>query len=271
VKKFWALVFLSVPVWGVGSIVLAATAKRTGRYGGWWWPEPLSSFGGAIDTYFLNIQWIVAFTFILTTGLLGWFMWKYNDETPGPASAKHHSTALEASWTAATAIILILVAAPQIDDWEELKVGESMPVKKEHTFAEVTGRQFEWRIRYPGADGQLRTIDDVWAPPSEFHMVKGERNTRIDLRSDDVLHSFFIPSLRIKQDAVPGLTIPMWFDCSRAGTFDLVCAELCGWGHYKMRGTVKVHETQAEFDAWLDGQRRQQESDRAVAMQEGHR
>jgi cytochrome c oxidase subunit 2 len=250
VKKFWALVFLSVPVWGVGSIVLAATVKRTGPYGGWWWPEPLSSFGGAIDDYFLNIQWVVAATFILTTGLLGWFMWKYNDETPGPASPTHHNTALEASWSAATALILVLVAAPQVDDFEQLKVGEHMPVKKADTFAEVTGRQFEWRIRYPGADGHLRTLDDVWAPPS---------------------HSFFIPALRIKQDAVPGLTIPMWFDSRKAGTFDLVCAELCGWGHYKMRGTVVIHETQAAFDAWLHGQRQQQESDGVVAKQEAHR
>lgn len=269
-RKFWALVFLSVPVWGVGSMVWAATIKRTGPYGGWWWPEPLSSYGGAIDDYFLNIQWIVGFTFILTTGLLGWFMWKYNDETPGPASPTHHNTALETSWSVATAVILILVAAPQVNDWEEIKVGEYMPVPKSETFAEVTGRQFEWRIRYPGADGQLRTLDDVWAPPSEFHMVKDVK-TRIDLRSDDVLHSFFIPSLRIKQDAVPGLTIPMWFDSSKSGTFDLVCAELCGWGHYKMRGTVKIHATQAEFDAWLAGQRERQESDRAVVVQEGIR
>ena len=67
-----------------------------------------------------------------------------------------------------------------------------------------------------------------------------------------MLHSFFLPQMRIKQDAVPGLTIPVWFDSDTAGEFELVCAELCGWGHYKMRGKVTVHETEAEFQKWLD-------------------
>jgi cytochrome c oxidase subunit 2 len=57
--------------------------------------------------------------------------------------------------------------------------------------------------------------------------------------------------MRIKQDAVPGLTIPVWFDCDTAGHYELACAELCGWGHYKMRGNVTVHETQSEFDDWM--------------------
>ena len=170
-----------------------------------------------------------------------------------------HSTALEASWTIGTVIILICVSAPQIDDWERLKVSKHMPTQE--VFAEVTGRQFEWRIRYPGKDGALNTLDDVWAPPSEFHFYK-DVPCRINLRSDDVLHSFFLPELRIKQDAVPGSTIPVWFDSNRAGTYDLICAELCGWGHYKMRGKIVIHETKAEFESWLDRQRAEQEASR---------
>ena len=71
------------------------------------------------------------------------------------------------------------------------------------------------------------------------------------LRSSDVLHSFFLPQMRIKQDAVPGLTIPVWFDSDRAGKFELVCAELCGWGHYKMRGRLYVHKDKEDFLRWL--------------------
>jgi cytochrome c oxidase subunit 2 len=78
-----------------------------------------------------------------------------------------------------------------------------------------------------------------------------EKYALIYLKSADVLHSFFLPQMRIKQDAVPGLTIPVWFDCDRAGTYELACAELCGWGHYKMRGNVTVHRSQAEFDEWM--------------------
>ena len=64
-----------------------------------------------------------------------------------------------------------------------------------------------------------------------------------------MIHSFYLPHMRIKQDAVPGLSIPVWFDSDTAGEFELVCAELCGWGHYKMRGKVTVHETEAEFES----------------------
>ena len=74
-----------------------------------------------------------------------------------------------------------------------------------------------------------------------------------------MLHSFFLPQLRIKQDAVPGLTIPVRFDASKAGRYELLCAELCGWGHYKMRADVTVHETQSEFDEWMEQALREQD------------
>jgi cytochrome c oxidase subunit 2 len=67
-----------------------------------------------------------------------------------------------------------------------------------------------------------------------------------------VLHSFYLPQMRIKQDAVPGMTIPVWFDADTSGEYELACAELCGWGHYKMRGRVTVHDTEIEFQRWLD-------------------
>jgi cytochrome c oxidase subunit 2 len=69
-----------------------------------------------------------------------------------------------------------------------------------------------------------------------------------------VLHSFFVPAFRLKQDALPGMTIPVWFNATKTGSYDLICAELCGWGHYKMAGRVHVLE-QSEFDTWLKTQR----------------
>jgi cytochrome c oxidase subunit 2 len=107
-------------------------------------------------------------------------------------------------------------------------------------------------MRYPGHDGKLNTTDDLFTV-SDLHFVKNKQ-VLIYLKSSDVLHSFFLPHLRIKQDAVPGITIPVWFDADTAGKYELVCAELCGWGHYKMRGTVTVHETEAEFQKWMDEQ-----------------
>ena len=81
----------------------------------------------------------------------------------------------------------------------------------------------------------------------------------IDLKSADVLHSFFLPHLRIKQDAVPGSKIPVWFRAKKTGVYDLVCAELCGWGHYKMKGRLTV-QTRKEFDGWLKKMKAEQEA-----------
>jgi cytochrome c oxidase subunit 2 len=95
----------------------------------------------------------------------------------------------------------------------------------------------------------LNTADDLHRV-NDLHFVKGTM-TLINLKSADVIHSFFLPQMRIKQDAVPGLTIPVWFDCDTAGHYELTCAELCGWGHYKMRANVIVHENQSDFDDWM--------------------
>jgi cytochrome c oxidase subunit 2 len=81
----------------------------------------------------------------------------------------------------------------------------------------------------------------------------------VQLKSADVLHDFFLPNLRVKQDAVPGMAIPVWFRALEPGTYDLVCAELCGWGHYKMKGRLTV-ESREEFDAYLDRMLQAQET-----------
>jgi cytochrome c oxidase subunit 2 len=132
--------------------------------------------------------------------------------------------------------------------WADIKFRSSAP--KVPPLAEITGRQFQWMMRYPGPDAKLNTSDDLFTV-NDLHFVKN-RPVLIYLKSSDVLHSFFLPQMRIKQDAVPGMTIPVWFDADTSGQYDLVCAELCGWGHYKMRGRVTVHDTEAEFQRWVD-------------------
>jgi cytochrome c oxidase subunit 2 len=79
----------------------------------------------------------------------------------------------------------------------------------------------------------------------------------LELKSADVLHSFFLPNLRVKQDAVPGMRIPVWFRAKETGSFDIVCAELCGWGHYKMKGRITV-ESREDFNRWLAQKAREQ-------------
>jgi cytochrome c oxidase subunit 2 len=121
---------------------------------------------------------------------------------------------------------------------------------------EVTGRQFEWRIRYAGKDNVIGTPDDVHQV-NDLHLPVDE-DVVIQIKSMDVLHSFFLPHMRVKQDVVPGMKQFVWFHGNKPGIYDIVCAELCGWGHYKMRGKMTL-ESREKFDAWLAGQYAEQE------------
>ena len=94
-----------------------------------------------------------------------------------------------------------------------------------------------------GQPGELFTVNDMHVPVNEMVLVH--------LKSEDVLHSFFLPNMRVKQDAVPGMSIPVWFRPTQTGTYDLVCAELCGWGHYKMKGRLTV-DSDEDYEAYLD-------------------
>ena len=100
----------------------------------------------------------------------------------------------------------------------------------------------------------------------DFHtpLVPVDEEVVIALKSMDVLHSFFLPNLRVKQDAVPGMKQFVWFEAKKSRTYDIVCAELCGWGHYKMKGRLTV-EPRASFDAWLEKIRTEQNQDELAA------
>lgn len=247
--RYWSLPFALAALFAVGVFVYSPFSPN------WWLPnspaEPyhvVSSMGRDIDSLFLIILWVTGIVFIGTQVALVYVAWKYADGPGRVATYFHGSQRLEVVWTIIPAAILVFIALYQMGTWAGIKFRSSMP--KVQPLAEVTARQFQWVIRYPGADGKLHTADDLYTY-NDLHFVK-DKKTLIRLKSSDVLHSFFLPQLRIKQDAVPGLEIPVWFDADRPGAYELVCAELCGWGHYKMRGNVTVHDTQAEFDAWME-------------------
>jgi cytochrome c oxidase subunit 2 len=135
---------------------------------------------------------------------------------------------------------------------------------------EVTGRQFLWYVRYPSPDGRLARTDSKFVsagnplgldpndPDSktnvvvtnELHVVNN-RPVRVRVNSLDVIHSFFLPNFRVKQDAVPGRPVTIWFTPDRAGAYQIACAQLCGVGHHTMRGNMVVEANQAAFDTWL--------------------
>jgi cytochrome c oxidase subunit II len=239
------LLFLAVLVLGVWTFVTAD------QYG-WWLPENVSSYGGDIDKLFYLILWMVAFFFVATEAILVYCVFAYTSKKPGKSTFTHGNHKLELFWTGVPALLLLVIAFTQMGTWAEIKFADNFP--KGPPMAEVYASQFDWRFRYPGDDGQFGTMDDI-ENPYEFVVPVNEK-VMFQLRSRDVIHSFFVPLFRVKQDAMPGMTIPVWFEAKKEGTYDLVCAELCGWGHYKMAGRVRV-VSRAAFDQWLKDMRKE--------------
>lgn len=245
---FWSLLFLAVPVLGVAVFAVAPSIDV-------WLPKDVSDHGKEIDSLFYFILALTGIVFIVTEMLLFWFIWKYDAAARGEEKATyiHGSHTLEVIWTIIPAVVMLFLAIYQMNAWADVKMRR--PVMK--PTVEVVARQFEWRLRYPGPDGDLGTPDDLFLV-NDLH-VPVDEDVLVQLKSMDVLHSFFLPNLRIKQDAVPGMKIPVWFKATETGEYDLVCAELCGWGHYKMKGRITI-ESREDFDAWLEQKYREQEA-----------
>jgi len=256
-----------VPILGVGLFVVAALPNSAPLYGHWF-PEDISRDGFIIDNLFNFILYLTGGIFVATGLLLFWFLWKYDaTKNPEPVKFIHGSHTLEIIWSILPAVTLLFIAIYQMDAWAAAKMrrpiisagadeieGTSDDQLKP-PLVEITGRQFEWRLRYAGADQKIGTPDDVHGV-NELHIPVDE-DIVVALKSEDVLHSFFLPNLRLKQDVVPGMKQFMWFRATRSGTYDIVCAELCGWGHYKMRGRLVV-ESREDFDRWLQAERDEQ-------------
>jgi cytochrome c oxidase subunit II len=211
-----------------------------------WFPHDISTFGPQIDWLFELIFWIVMIVWAAVTITMIVFMIKYRTRPGRKAEYIEGNQRLEIVWTTATAIIMVVLAFMSRATWAEIK--EKGPPGE--VFYKVTAKQFNWEITYPGPSGKLGNKDEVTVE-NEFHVPVG-KVARIDLTSKDVIHSFFVPNMRLKQDAVPGRIIHVWFEALEKGTYDIPCAELCGFGHSGMQGTLTV-ESQEDFDKWLKG------------------
>jgi cytochrome c oxidase subunit 2 len=290
-NRWWSILFAVVNLAALGLFVVAP-------FSGWWLPKDVSvpGFGSEVDLLFYGILAVTGFFFILTEALLVYAMWTYGSGAGARAWYVHGNHKLEWAWTLVPAVILLLVAFSQIHSWEKIKYLSQFPPPDQ--LIEVSARQFEWRIRYPTAEandrltakpagGDWKTdrpvqaavaawekdgyIDDVHVV-NELHTWKGAK-VRVFLKTRDVIHSLFLPNLRLKQDALPGKTIPVWLetrehnvewdesksdwrglsgpDGREIENWGLACAELCGWGHYKMQGRFFVHKDKADFERWL--------------------
>jgi len=212
-----------------------------------WLPENVSTYGKDIDRLFYIIYYITGTTFLLVTGALVLFLILYRQREGRRATYVHGNTTLEIIWTIVPAIILVVLSFMSQASWGHIK--GRVPPSDIHV--QVTAKQFNWEMLYPGPDGKIGTADDLQMD-NELHVPVG-KVVRVTLKAKDVIHSFFLPNLRLKQDAVPGREIQAWFEATKPGRYELPCAELCGFGHSGMLGHLTVH-TADDYDKWVKEQ-----------------
>ena len=233
-----------------GLLVAAAAALPAAASALPFWlklPEGVSTYSGRIDGLFRLILWITGTIFVVVEALLLFFLFRYRHKEGRRPRYTHGSNRLEVIWTIVPAVICVVLALLSRATWADIK--QHLP--KEGVQIEVTAEQFAWNVRYAGADNKFDTPDDV-VTLNQLHFPVGQP-VIVTLHSKDVIHSFFLPEFRVKQDAVPGLSTRIWFEGTRTGHWEIACAELCGLGHYRMKGFVTV-ETPEEFQKWLADQ-----------------
>jgi len=228
VGKGWS-VFFGVVLFGTLIIWFVAPVY------GWWLPENISTFGSGIDNLFYLIFGFTGFFFVLTEMVLVYAMWKFAARPGEKAIYSHGNHRLEMLWTAVPAAILLFIAVAQITVWERIKYQKVMPPPD--LTVSVLARQWEWRLRYPDDSSRFKYDDKdnkdkaarsraarIWSEnpeitdvqlPNALHCWKGA-NVKIYLRTQDVIHSFTLPNLRLKQDMLPGKNIPMWFNATKS-------------------------------------------------------
>jgi cytochrome c oxidase subunit 2 len=233
----------------------------------WWLPPPISRHAIAHDAQFVRTLTAAALIFIMAQCALIAIVWRYRASARGaePATASNGKR-LELFWTVATSVLFLGLLIMGAKTWAGVQFTEA---PREAEPIEVLARQFAWNFRYPGADKRFGRTDISLineASGNPFGLDDADSASRDDivsatlripagkpvnlaLRSLDVIHSFFVRELRIKQDLVPGMRIPLHFIADVPGTYEVPCAELCGLGHHQMRTTVIVMPP-ADFEAW---------------------
>jgi cytochrome c oxidase subunit 2 len=225
--------------------------------GNWWFPDSISEHAPALDRQFKLTAIVVAVGFVLSQLALAYAIVKYGRKGDQRAVYSHGNNKLEAVWTIVTAMIFVAVAVLGQIVWYSLHITEAAPGAVQ---VNVVGQQFQWNFHYPGKDQvhgktDAKFINDgslnfVGLDPEDESgkddiqmstlIIPEKRPVTIKLRSKDVIHDLFIPALRIKQDAVPGMNVGMHFTAMQPGKYEIACAELCGSLHYNMKTFMLV-------------------------------
>jgi len=233
----------------------------------WWW-TPIASNWGYIDTT-LNITfWITGAVFAAVILFTAYCVFMFRHKEGRVAAYEPENNKLEWWLTILTSIGVAALLIPGLFVWSQF-----VNVPDDATEVEVVAQQWFWSYRLPGDDGILGIVDnrlinsdnplgidpddpngqdDVVIEGDELHLRIGVP-VKMLLRSVDVLHDYYVPEFRAKMDMVPGMVTFFWFEPTRIGEFEVLCAELCGVGHAFMRGAVFI-DTEEQYQIWLQDQ-----------------
>src|SRR6266498_4409423 len=243
---------LAVIIW---ILTLASVALFVSKK--WWFPPAISAHAAALDRQFMITIVVVGLAFAAAQIGLGWMVWKYRDTVSGRATYTHGSNRLEVVWTVVTAVVFIALAVMGQSVWASLRLHDAPTGAFQ---VEVVSQQFQWNFHYAGKDNVFGRTDPNLIDDSALNYIgldQTDPNSRDDvthsviavpegrpvelvLRSRDVIHNFWVPQLRFKQDLVPGMMIRVHFTANRPGKYELACAELCGQFHYRMKSFMLV-------------------------------
>jgi cytochrome c oxidase subunit 2 len=230
----------------------------------WWW-TPIASNWGSLDQAVDITFWITGVVYVLVLFFVAYCVYKFQYREDRRAEYEPENSKLEWWLTGLTTVGVVALLTPGLLAWEDF-----VNPPEDAAEVEVLGKQWEWNFRLPGKDGKLGKTsiafvnddnlfgvdpkdpngsDDILIEGDALHLPLG-KPVKALLRTNDVLHDFYVPQFRAKMDIVPGMVTYIWLTPSRTGTFDVMCAELCGVGHHIMRGEVTI-DNESDYQAWL--------------------
>jgi len=234
-------------------------------------PIQASSHAGEIDEMLVLVHWLMVILFVGWGLFFVYVLFRFRSGANPKASYTGAKGKVSKGLEVAVAVIeIVLLVFYAIPAWA--KRVKAFPTENEALVVKVVGEQFAWNVQYPGPDGKFgRTDTKLVAPDNPLGLDRRDPDAKDDvttinqlylpvdrpvlvhLSSKDVIHSFGLYEMRVKQDAVPGLSIPVWFIPNRIGEYEIACSQLCGLGHFRMRGFVTV-QSATDFQKWMSDQ-----------------
>ncbi len=237
-------------------------------------PIQASTHAAEVDQMTVLVHWLMLVLFVGWGFFFIFVLFRFRKgANPKASYTGAHGKFAKSTEVAVAIIEIALLVFYAIPAWATRV--KAFPAESEAVVVRVVAHQFAWEIQYPGPDGKFGRTDpklvgsdnligiDRRDPDAKDDIVTSNqlmlpvnRSVLVHLSSQDVIHSFGLYEMRVKQDAIPGMSIPVWFIPNRVGEYEIACSQLCGLGHYRMRGFVSI-QSGANFQKWFDDQERE--------------